>query len=236
MKISLKPYSNSDFSLEPDSTSDLNLNTSHPGEQELNNFQIRDEKLNILDLFSGSGSWIEGWRKSTTYNVCIDSVDIIKKPHINYCMDIRDFKPDKKYHIVYASPPCTHFSQMRKINKLKTTDEELKEALLFAEIAFNFAKNAKFCYVIENPYTGSLKNYYPDCQMVDYSCYDFPMRKRTAIWSNIDLKLKIKIELNYNRLPLQYIKENAKIPKKLVDRIKWMIIKKFNKELKEFRK
>jgi len=250
MKISLKTNSSSDFNLDGDNPGDFNLKPYHPGDFNLKpyppgkfnltssnarNLKSKDNRIreiNILDLFSGSGSWVKGWRESTTYKANIDSVDIIKQSHVNFCMDVRDFKSDKIYDIVYASFPCTHFSQMRNINKLKTTKEEFNTALELAKLSFEWGKKAKYAYIIENPYTGKAKNYFPNYQIVDYSLYDFPMRKRTAIWSNIDLKLKVKIngDVNYNKLPLQYIKNNAVIPEKLSKHIKWMIIKYMIKE------
>jgi|GEM_PF-3367201 len=202
-------------------------------------------ELNILDLFSGTGSWVKNWYDNRTYKTNIDSVDIVKRPHINYAMDVktfylewqRNFKP-KVYHIFYASPPCNHFSQFRKMNKVKVTKQDLEESLELVNITFKLAKKAKFCYVIENPATGSLPDYFPDekYQLVDYSEYDFPLRKRTAIWSNIDLKLKTKKDLSYNDLPISYLSQDEKwsIPKKLTDRIKWIILKTFKQQLKTF--
>lgn len=237
-----------DFNLNKELKQNISLEPFNPGVSKLNQFRTRDNELKpfspgdnhlkILDLFSGTGSWINGWSKSITYNTIIHSVDIVKKDHINYHMDIRDFKPTIDYDIIYASIPCTHFSQMRQINKNKTTEKQFKEALELAELTFNYAKTANLCYVIENLQTGKLKNYYSNWQTVDYSEYGYPLRKRTAIWSNIDLKLKVKKEISYNRLFLQSLKpdEKWKIPDKLSSHIKWMIIKTFNKELKRFKK
>ena len=126
------------FNLEDKLKPDFNLESYLPGKQGLKKNENRE--INILDLFSGSGAWVKGWKNSTTYKANIDSVDIIKKPHINFYMDVRDFRTNKIYDIVYASPPCTHFSIMRNINKLKTTEQEFKEALELAQLAFDYAK------------------------------------------------------------------------------------------------
>ena len=43
-------------------------------------------------------------------------------------------------------------------------------------------------YFIENPYTGSMKDYITEKPAVfDYCMFGFPYRKRTAIWSNVPL-------------------------------------------------
>ena len=43
-------------------------------------------------------------------------------------------------------------------------------------------------YFMENPYTGSMKDYITEKPNVfDYCMFGFPYRKRTAIWSNVPL-------------------------------------------------
>jgi len=193
-------------------------------------------KLNILVLFSGSGGWEYAWNKTQSFDISIDSLDIIKKPHINYCMDIRNFKPNKEYHFIYASPPCNiGFSQLCKTNKFNKNNINL--SLELAKIAFNICKTAKYAYVIENPYTGSMKKYFPDYKIVDYSEYNYPMRKRTAIWSNLPLNLKLQPKNKYNQYPISYLSsiQRMRIPEKLSDYVKRIMIKTYNKELQQFK-
>jgi len=133
------------------------------------------DTLNILDAFSGSGNWVKPWLKTVSFNVSIDSVDILDLPHINHKIDIRKFKPEKEYHIVYASPPCPMFSKIRNLFA-KPTEDELKEAIELADIAFYYASKAKFCYVIENPYTGDMTRIYSGFYKCHYSEYGFPMK------------------------------------------------------------
>lgn len=194
------------------------------------------QELNILDLFSGSGSWSKNWRNNTTYNIHIDSVDLENREHITHCMDVRDFEFEREYHFIYSSPPCNKFSRLNNFHK--PSKEELKEALDLAEVAFSISRKAKFAYIIENPATGLLPQIYPNYQVVDYSEYNYPLRKRTAIWSNVQFNFKTKTDISYNRLPLSYLSRDDKwkIPKQLTDYIKWVFIKRFNNELKNFRK
>jgi hypothetical protein len=199
--------------------------------------------LKILDAFSGSGNWVKGWRDSVSFNTEIDSVDILQLPHINYCMDIRDFKITKEYEVVYASFPCTHFCRIKQINKKKTTKEEKDIAVQLADLSFNLAKKAKLAYIIENPATGEATKLYPEFQgipfkIVDYSEYGFGMRKRTAIWTNLPLNLKIQKEVKYNRISLHTMGkiERSIVPILLSNYIKRIIIRTYNKELQVFKK
>jgi len=199
--------------------------------------------LNILDGYSGTGNWLFPWTKSVSYNVRIDSIDILKLPHVNYCMDIRKFIPEIEYHFVYMSPPCIHFSKIRCLNKKvnPTTENDLKESLEYANLAFNLGKKAKFCYVIENPLTGTMKKYFPNekYKEVHYSEYGFPMKKRTAIWSNIidRFNFKTQKEIKYNRLPLHSMGKMQKsaIPIPLSEYVKRIMVREFNEELQEFK-
>jgi len=203
--------------------------------------------LNILDGYSGTGNFVYPWTKSVSYNIKIDSVDILKLSHVNYCMDMREFILQKnfdfnQYHIMYFSPPCIHFSKIRKCNKkVKPTDkEDLKNALELVDIAFELGKKAKFCYIIENPLTGLLpKIYTKGFKEVHYSEYGFPMKKRTAIWSNIIDKFNFKVqkEVNYNRYSLHTMgkMERSAIPIGLSEYIKRIIIREFNEPLQEFK-
>lgn len=192
------------------------------------------EKLRILDACSGSGSWLENWRDSHSYDIELHAVDIVKRPHITHVMDILDFTPEKPYHIVYASPPCNDFSQIRRLSKTPVTEEDLEQSKKIAAKCFELGKAAVLAYVIENPATGMLPKLYPDYQVVDYSEYGYPLRKRTAIWSNLTFHFKTKEEIKYNDSNLPSSDEKWRIPKKLRDYIKWVIIKKYMQELKAF--
>ena len=193
-------------------------------------------KLRILDAFSGSGNWVKPWLKTVSFDIEIDSVDILNLPHVNHCMDIRDFKIIKEYHIVYASFPCQHFSKIRNCYA-KSTEEEMKKAIELSDYAFYLASKAKLAYLLENPYTGDAIRLYPNYRKVDYSEYGFPMRKRTAIWTNLPLNLKLQKGIKYNRLPLSSMTtiNKSAVPLPLAEYVKRIIIRTFNKELQEFK-
>lgn len=196
--------------------------------------------LNILDLFSGWGGWVEPWYNSNVYRVHIDSVDIIKR-HVNtnHILDARVFKADKKYHLVYASPPCNYyFSQIKRTNKIKSTSEDKKMSEELAELSFKYAKSALLGYVIENPYTGLMPKLYSGYKIVDYSMYNYPMRKRTAIWTNLPLKLKLQERKKYNstQIGCLSLEKRNKIPHLLSRYVKWIFCNVFYNKIQEFKK
>ena len=195
--------------------------------------------LNILDLYSGFGGWIEPWIKSNVYRVSIDAVDLIKRnPAVNHLIDAREFKTKKEYDIFYASPPCnTYFSRIRQINKKPITKDDIKTAKELAELSFKYGEKAKLCYIIENPATGLMTELYDNYQIVDYSMYGFPMRKRTAIWSNIKFNFKLQDSIKYNdtQIGKLTVEQRNKIPWKLSRYVKWMICNTYYKQLQEFK-
>jgi site-specific DNA-cytosine methylase len=156
--------------------------------------------MNVLELFSGTGSVGKvcealGWD--------VVSVDMILPA--DHQVDIMDFDykqyPKDYFSIVWASPPCTNYSNLKKcwygrklkdgtiyneeLNK-KDQDEADKLVLKSLEIINYFNPHYWF---LENPQTGNLKNreimkdipFYD----VDYCMYsDWGYKKRTRIWTN----------------------------------------------------
>jgi site-specific DNA-cytosine methylase len=156
--------------------------------------------MKVLELFSGTRSIGKvcdqlGW----------DSVSVDLILPADHQVDIMDFdykQYDKdEFDIVWASPPCTNYSNLKKcwygkklkdgtiynkeLNK-KDQDDADKLVLKTLEIINYF--NPEYWF-IENPQTGNLKNreimkdipFYD----VDYCMYsDWGYKKRTRIWTN----------------------------------------------------
>ena len=163
--------------------------------------------MKVLELFSGTGS-VGKVCKELGYEVI--SLDL-KGADIN--MNILDFDETKYdvgyFDIIWASPPCDTFSQLRfcriggKLNSHNgeiCTREMIDKDMI--EIGLPILRKTEQIidylqpklWYIENPQTGRMKQFidrpYYD---VDYCMYsDWGYKKRTRIWTNkIDFKPKL---------------------------------------------
>jgi len=155
--------------------------------------------MKVLELFSGTGS-VGKCCKELGWDVV--SVDMILPA--DHKVDIMDFdykQYDKdEFDIVWASPPCTNYSQLKKCwygRKLKDGtiyskerhEEDMNEAdkLIYKTLEIIDYFNVEYWF-IENPLSTLKdrdvlkdKNYY----IVDYCMYsDWGYKKRTCIWTN----------------------------------------------------
>jgi hypothetical protein len=159
-------------------------------------------KPKLLDLFTGTGS-VARVAESLGYEVHTFDIDRRCKPDI--CADILEF-PYKdvfvpgQFDVVWASCPCETFSCARKCNIGRRVKGEVMTAETLARdretigvpILRRTQEIIKFlqpkAYFIENPYTGAMKDYIEAAPAVfDYCMYGKMYRKRTAIWSNMNL-------------------------------------------------
>ena len=139
----------------------------------------------LLELFSGTGSIGRAFR-DRGWDVV--SVDNDPKAHATLRKDVLEFDAQdlegKHVDLVWASPPCTNYSNARRkkgIAELAGSDELVLKALSIAV--------ALGCPIfVENPWSGKLKSrgWLEHLRMhrVDYCKYGMPYRKRTAIWTN----------------------------------------------------
>ena len=164
--------------------------------------------MRVLELFKGTGS-IEKAFKSIDNNIEVISLDIEKKYNPTHLCNILDFDykqyPKNHFDIIWGSPPCDKFSQLRNCWLGRTfkdgryvtkelLEEEIKTIGLpplykTKEIIEYF--KPKY-YFIENPATSKMKNYIDDNFLYDinkyivsYCKYGFDYRKNTAIWTNL---------------------------------------------------
>ena len=146
----------------------------------------------LLELFSGTGSIGRVFRDA---GWTVTSVDI--SPHFrpDICCDVLDLTPEMvgaEPDVIWASPPCTHYSRARTTAKtprdLEGSDRIVNKVL---EIISWYPG---VFYFIENP-MGMMRNRPMMIDIprrtVDYCMYAdhrFPRyyRKRTDIWTNTD--------------------------------------------------
>jgi len=94
----------------------------------------------VLDLCAGTGSATQAFRDR---GHDVDTLDIIGGHTFN--MDVRKFKPWKKYDFIWSSPPCTEFSIAKGIScKDRNPDLSLVEACI------RICKTAPY-WILENP-------------------------------------------------------------------------------------
>ncbi len=151
-------------------------------------FSALSVNMNVLELFSGSGSVgkVFSQRGWSVVSLDVDArTDATIKENI-LTWDHTVFPPGF-FDVVWASPCCTHYSCARRGAKtprnLDLADSLAQKSL---ELIEYFQPRLWF---IENPTTGLLKDR-PFMQGfpwtdVDYCCYsDWGYRKRTRIWTN----------------------------------------------------
>jgi len=163
--------------------------------------------MRLLDLFTGTQSVAKVARE---LGFDVTTLDIDKRCGADICVCITEWDytsfPPGHFDIIWASPPCQTFSCARKCNIGKTiqgevmTHETLQRDLeqfgipllrKTEEIIQYFQPTYFF---IENPGTGKMKDYISiPCYkcVVDYCMYGFEYRKRTNVFSNVKLDLKL---------------------------------------------
>ncbi len=142
--------------------------------------------MHLLELFSGTGSVghafsARGWE--------VTSVDCDPRAGPTICIDVLAFHPGmlngRKVDLIWASPPCTHYSAARTKAR---TPRDLEGADRLVRKALELAEQLGCPYLMENPHSGLLKSRacVADIPMrvVDYCKYGAPYRKRTAIFTN----------------------------------------------------
>ena len=142
----------------------------------------------ILELFKGTGSigkpfHENGWE--------VVSVDILEKFQPTICCNVMDLEYRQwspgHFDVVWASPPCTHYSRARTRAKTPRDLEGSDAIVMRVREIIEYLKPT--LHFMENPATGLLRLRpcmldMPTPLFVDYCMYGLPYRKRTAIWTN----------------------------------------------------
>jgi site-specific DNA-cytosine methylase len=156
--------------------------------------------MKVLELFSGTGSVGKICKEKGWEVVSLD----LKGADINTNILDWDYKQFAEGHfdIIWASPPCDTFSQLRQSwigRKLKCHNGEVCSLELLQKDINNIGlpilrRTEEIIdylkpnyYFIENPQTGRMKEYITrPFYDVDYCKYiDWGYQKRTRIWTNL---------------------------------------------------
>lgn len=145
--------------------------------------------IRVLELFCGTKS-IGKYCKTHPSRFQVYSVDIDPKCNPDAVCNILDWDytvfPRNFFQIVWASPPCTHYSVLRTTGGPR--DIEGANAIVNRTLSIikYFQPNVWF---MENPATGYLKDqpFMTGIPYIDvhYCKYGFPYRKWTRIWTNL---------------------------------------------------
>ena len=149
--------------------------------------------IHVLELFSGTGS-VGKVCKQLGWDVI--SLDIDNRANIVCDILDWDYKiyPKDYFGMIWASPPCDEYSCMNycRPNKIPNIEYADKLVLKALEIINYYKPSAWF---IENPQTGLLKTrpFMKDLPYidVDYCMFDWHIRKRTRIWTNVKLESRL---------------------------------------------
>jgi len=142
----------------------------------------------ILDLFCGSKSL---QKVAIANNYDYVGLDLNSKcnPEILTSILDWDYKSSKlKPDIIWASPPCTEYSQFNRAIPHKVCNIQGSNAIVLRTIEIIDYFQPKYWF-IENPQTGTLKNQpfmimaYND---ITYCKYGMQHRKQTRIWHNCE--------------------------------------------------
>ncbi len=178
--------------------------------------------MKLLDLFTGTGS-IAHVARDLGFEVTTLDIDPRCNPDI--CADITEFDYQSQlepgsFQVIWASPPCETFSCARKCNIGREVNGEMMTAERLHQDMENVGvpilrKTQEIiqflqpkAWYLENPYTGSMKNYIDEKPViVDYCMFGFGYRKRTAVWTNLDIESKMcdKSHLVNGRHPMTAI-------------------------------
>jgi hypothetical protein len=170
----------------------------------------------FLELFAGTKSAAKVAARRKYRTITIDNDD---RYNPTYAADILtfDYKKLETPDVIWASPPCTTFSNLtlskKQPDRDKTTFKALTEAgrqgdRLLARtlkiIRYFKSKNPKLKWVIENPHAmmrkqPSMKNF--DMATTTYCQYGSQLKKPTDFFNNFNLQLKAPCTPNHPHAP-----------------------------------
>ena len=145
--------------------------------------------MRSLELCSGYGSFSTIASREFGYDTVTIENDPYFKPDI--CCDVRQWDYRSMYkpgdiQFIWASPPCTHFSNSKRFG---TRDLALADSIVLR--CLEIIDYYQCAYVLENPYSGMLRHrpymISRPYHRVDYCAYqpELGMKKSTALFTNL---------------------------------------------------
>lgn len=133
----------------------------------------------ILHLCADTGSDTKPYQDDPEYEVIL----------VGSKIGVENYHPPKNVYGIIANPVCTEFSTARSNGKARNPDEGMK---LVRECQRIISECNPVFWVIENPATGVLKNYYgkPSYQYEPW-WYGSPWTKKTALWGRFNIPSRI---------------------------------------------
>lgn len=103
---------------------------------------------------------------------------------------VENFHPPQGVYGVIANPVCTEFSTARSNGKARNPELGMELVIECQRIIEECGDSLKF-WVIENPATGALRNYFGEPDFV-YQPWEFgsPWTKKTALWGKFNKPIK----------------------------------------------
>lgn len=181
----------------------------------------KQAKKYVLDLCSGTGS-VSKYCEESAKNYMVISVDIDNKySQPTFQTDILKFDykifPTGFFDIIWASPPCVHFSQLQNtfIGRNGITKESIiaKREMMGLPILRKCQEIIEYfkprLWFIENPKFSSIKEYlfgipYYDVDYCKYS--DFGYKKSTRIWTNKKKFIPLTCNWDCENMDINYTK------------------------------
>lgn len=189
-------------------------------DQQFSELCTKKEKLTILDLCGGSGSWSRPFHKAGY------DVRLITLPEY----DVITYEPPINVWGVFAAPPCTEFSFLNC--KAEPRQRNPEKGLEVVMACLRIIKKCKpVWWAMENP-VGYLREYMGPSKLIFQPWeYGDPWTKKTEIWGrfNIPNKLYTRWEDVPNKLNL-YTRPGRKKPnfaylhksaKKFIPQLAW---------------
>lgn len=136
--------------------------------------------MKVLDLFCGLGGWSKPWIEAGHECTGIDLYDF-RYPARFIKADLMDWKPDQKYDVILASPPCGEFSIIKQISPKHIWSE--RKGLLLVWRAFDLIQQIKPKWWIVENVKGLAKFLPPANQVIRYG--KAKSSKEAHLWTNI---------------------------------------------------